>query len=144
MKKPKTEIKIVDGKKVKYVETKSGGLRKSRAKKKLGFIPKKVSQGHHHYEPEKYLAWKKAVLDRDNHTCIFPNCGEINDLEIHHIKPWSQNPSLRFEPLNGATLCQNHHKSLKGKEEQMASVLSGIIFRKLKQRLNDNNKNEDK
>src|ERR1700761_2909956 len=35
----------------------------------------------------KYKIWQQAVLNRDNHTCIW--CGERNHLEADHILRWS-------------------------------------------------------
>lgn len=52
--------------------------------------------------------WKKAVLKRDKHTCI--GCGTIENLEIHHIKPYSTHIELRTDIDNGQTLCEDCHK----------------------------------
>jgi hypothetical protein len=141
-KKFKEEIKIVDGKKVKYVHTKSGGIRKSRAKPKLGFIPKKVAQGHHHYEPEKYLAWKKAIYERDDGHCQWPKCREENGLECHHIRAWKDAPTERYSVSNGILICDKHHLLIKGKEEAFAGMLSSIVIAKMRKKIQENNQDD--
>lgn len=66
-----------------------------------------------------YQKWKTKVKQRDNYTC--QNCGvqqkdlprKINDptswVHAHHIKSWSDFPSLRFEVSNGITYCWPCH-----------------------------------
>lgn len=60
-------------------------------------------------------AWSNLVKHRDQ-KCT--NCGNINDLHAHHIKPFRDFPELRYDVNNGITLCgichRNHHK-LNGK-----------------------------
>lgn len=54
--------------------------------------------------------WTKEVLERDNYTC--QECRKKFDkksLQVHHIKPISQYPSLALESSNGVTLCKNCH-----------------------------------
>lgn len=53
--------------------------------------------------------WKKAVLSRDNYTCI--KCRiRSGKLHIHHIENFSQNIEKRFDINNGITLCEKDHK----------------------------------
>lgn len=57
----------------------------------------------------EYKKWRKAVLERDNHTCQI--CGAINcKLEVDHIKEFAIFPELRLDINNGRTLCQKCHK----------------------------------
>lgn len=54
--------------------------------------------------------WTKEVLERDNYTC--QECGKKFNkkfLQVHHIKPISQYPSLALDVSNGITLCKNCH-----------------------------------
>lgn len=51
--------------------------------------------------------WRKAVLERDNHTC--QKCGDTSRLEAHHIIHWADAPALRIHPDNGVTLCKPCH-----------------------------------
>jgi hypothetical protein len=61
-------------------------------------------------ESSAYEAWRKEVLARDNWRCQF--CGERGGkLHPHHIRPFALFPALRFEVLNGITLCESCHKT---------------------------------
>ena len=53
--------------------------------------------------------WRKAVLERDNYTCIW--CGSKEKLEVDHIKPFALFPELRFAIDNGRVLCSDCHKT---------------------------------
>lgn len=55
-----------------------------------------------------YHTWRKAVLLRDGHRCVFCQCTER--LQADHIKPHSRYPELRLEVDNGRTLCTPCHK----------------------------------
>jgi hypothetical protein len=60
-------------------------------------------------QSDAYKAWRTAVFQRDNFTCVC--CGQYGgNLHAHHIKPWSTHPRLRFEVANGQTLCVSCHK----------------------------------
>ena len=58
--------------------------------------------------------WRTKVFSRDDYTC--QACGARNGngkevyLEAHHIKAWSQFPSLRWDVNNGITLCRYCHR----------------------------------
>lgn len=53
------------------------------------------------------LKWKKAVIERDDHTCQI--CGSTENLEAHHIKPIEERPDLRHDPDNGMCVCHDCH-----------------------------------
>ena len=57
--------------------------------------------------PEFYL-WRKAVLERDNHTC--QDCRATENLNAHHIISIIDYPEGIFEISNGLTLCEDCHK----------------------------------
>ena len=55
-----------------------------------------------------YKIWRKHVFNRDRYTC--QKCGITNvPLEADHIFSFKLYPDLRFEILNGQTLCQKCH-----------------------------------
>ena len=56
--------------------------------------------------PEFYQ-WRKAVIERDNHTC--QDCGLTENLEAHHIRSILEYPEGIFEVGNGLTLCKDCH-----------------------------------
>lgn len=51
--------------------------------------------------------WRKIVLERDKHKCIW--CGATEKLDVDHIKPFAYFPELRFAIDNGRTLCRKCH-----------------------------------
>ncbi len=57
--------------------------------------------------------WKRAVLERDNHTC--QKCEAIESLHIHHLKLFSKFKEDRFDIKNGLTLCAKCHYELHSK-----------------------------
>ena len=58
-------------------------------------------------------AWKAAVLLRDKYIC--QKCGAIEELHVHHIKPFSVFKDLRFMISNGITLCKECHHEVHSK-----------------------------
>jgi len=55
--------------------------------------------------------WKRAVLNRDNFSCVV--CSSVGgELHIHHIKSFAQYPLLRADINNGITLCVTCHKEI--------------------------------
>lgn len=61
--------------------------------------------GRHWLEGEE---WKKKVYERDNYTC--QHCQRTGlRLHAHHIVPWNEDKSKRFDVANGLTLCASCH-----------------------------------
>jgi 5-methylcytosine-specific restriction endonuclease McrA len=58
--------------------------------------------------------WRKAVLERDNHTCQV--CGNKGN-HAHHQIQWADSPVDRIRVENGITLCvechANEHEDIK-------------------------------
>jgi hypothetical protein len=59
----------------------------------------------------EYKRWRTHVFQRDDYTC--QACGKRGkgDLHADHELPFSKFPALRFEILNGRTLCIPCHKN---------------------------------
>lgn len=56
----------------------------------------------------EYREWRRLVYERDRFTCL--KCGvKAGKLIAHHIESFGDNPELRVEIENGATLCKNCH-----------------------------------
>lgn len=57
----------------------------------------------------EYAEWRLLILKRDGFICQI--CfTKGRKLEVDHIKPWALYPELRFDLLNGRTLCADCHK----------------------------------
>ena len=71
------------------------------------------------YQSPEYLAFVKAVLQRDNYTC--QKCGARNgngyhiELQINHKLSYGEHPDLRYKTDNGITLCLNCHNLTKSR-----------------------------
>jgi 5-methylcytosine-specific restriction endonuclease McrA len=60
------------------------------------------------HHTKEYKDWRNAVLVKDNYTCqLCKNSG--GKLIGHHIFPWAGYPELRFNIMNGMTLCKACH-----------------------------------
>jgi len=101
-----------------------------------GFAYEKSShRKDYHENKEKYDQWRKLVFQRDNYTCMFPNCAYCGNkrggiyLEAHHIKTRMKFPKLKFSLDNGITLCANvHRKKLNKHEEEFETLLLKVIY----------------
>jgi len=80
----------------------------------------------------KYRQWRKAVLLRDNFSCVlcqYKSKGtKPPDINADHIKAWYLYPNHRFEISNGRTLCLPcHYKTESYGVNQHTKGKSGII-----------------
>jgi len=57
----------------------------------------------------EYKLWREAVFKKDNYTCVWCKKKGVY-LNADHIKMFAFHLQLRFEVLNGRTLCENCHK----------------------------------
>lgn len=72
-------------------------------------IPYKTPAPRRLKNSEIGIAWRKAVFERDDYTC--QACGIRGvKLEADHDLPFQFFPDLRFELLNGRTLCVPCHR----------------------------------
>lgn len=58
-----------------------------------------------------YRKWREQVIERDKKCAI---CNSTDKLVAHHIKPFAEYPTLRFDINNGITLCESCHMKLHG------------------------------
>jgi len=79
------------------------------------------------YKDPRYVLFRRKVRKRDGYKCKWPGCPERRNLHVHHLKVWSKNPLIRFNTLNGITLCKKHHDKIKGKEK----IYEGLLRRML-------------
>lgn len=79
------------------------------------------------YKDPAYKLFRQIVRKRDRYQCKMPGCASKKNLQVHHIRPWSTNASLRYDPLNGITLCKSCHKKITGHENIYAPVFQEII-----------------
>jgi hypothetical protein len=73
----------------------------------------------------EYRLWRETVFRRDDYTC--QRCkarsakGKAVILHAHHDLPFSKFPDLRFEVLNGVTLCVLCHKLTPGYQRKFSN-----------------------
>lgn len=82
---------------------------------------------YRNYDDPEYKKWRKDIYQRDNYKCQWPGCNITKKLNAHHIKRWADNPALRFNKLNGITLCKEHHKMVTGLESYYEAVFMKIV-----------------
>ena len=74
-----------------------------------------------------HVVWANAVKRRDGHTCVLSDARCCGTLTAHHIEPYRQNQSLRYDVDNGVTLCRYHHPLKRSEEIKVASSLKAIV-----------------
>lgn len=64
----------------------------------------------------EYNYWRKAVYKRDDYRCL--DCGARGSengkkviLNADHIYSWKDYPRMRYEMMNGQTLCKSCHRN---------------------------------
>ena len=74
---------------------------------------------------------QKKVFERDNYTCQVCD-QEGGNLQVDHIKKWSEYPELRFKMTNCRTLCMACHYYVTFKRKMPEGIVWG---HNLKQRI---------
>ena len=73
-----------------------------------------------------YGDWVIQCKKRDK-LCKLKNEECDGYLVVHHIKPWRDYPELRYELLNGITLCQFHHPRKRADEQRLIPVFIKLV-----------------
>jgi hypothetical protein len=68
-----------------------------------------MASNQHWRRTREYRQWRVTVIRRDK-TCVC--CGSHKARQAHHLEDGSHNPTLRFDPENGVTLCYKCHMAL--------------------------------
>jgi len=70
----------------------------------------KTSENERIRDSNQYREWRRHVFQRDDYTC--QSCGKRGGiLHADHELPFAIFPALRFEILNGRTLCEPCHRA---------------------------------
>lgn len=80
------------------------------------------------YQDPQYKKWRQLIKKRDNHTCRWPHCNSKKKIHAHHINKWADFPGLRYNLLNGITLCKVHHDFIKNNEENYAPFFLKLVL----------------
>jgi len=110
-------------------------IRKKRKYVKRRTVRKKVTPSRDFQDP-LYKEWRKKILTRDNYTCQWPGCSRKKGiyLNCHHIRRWSNYPTLRYDINNGITLCKPHHKAIQNKEDDYILFFLQLLSAKIRHR----------
>lgn len=81
--------------------------------------------------PEKrynkfYDEWILKVKERDGSKCV--KCGSDKKIHAHHIIPWKEDESKRFDLDNGISLCASCHGKLEGFQKGHIAWAKGKKF----------------
>lgn len=56
-----------------------------------------------------YQQYRNTVIEKDHGRCIV--CGDIQNIEVHHLYPFATHISDRFDVNNGVCVCAKHHSN---------------------------------
>ena len=73
-----------------------------------------------------YCGFAKTIKKRDK-QCQLKDEKCCGYLVVHHIKSWRDYPDLRYELLNGITLCQAHHPRKRAEEKRLMPILQELV-----------------
>ena len=73
---------------------------------------------------KKWLILKLLILNERNRKCEV--CGDDLELEVHHIIPRSEEPSLTFDKENLMVLCKNCHNEIHKEDKYNFSKLKQV------------------
>ena len=88
---------------------------------------KRYGQDNEIRRSSAYKDWSKSVKKRDGWKCQLSDESCAGRMEAHHIKSYKDNPSLRFDLMNGITLCSKHHPRKRHLETELEPVFVNIL-----------------
>ena len=80
------------------------------------------------FDDPVYKDWRSKVFKRDRYQCQMPQCGRKKKINAHHIRRWADSANLRFDTLNGITLCWNCHRKITGDELRYEELFIKIAY----------------
>ena len=80
------------------------------------------------FDDPVYNDWRNRVFKRDRYQCQMPQCGRKKKINAHHIRRWADSANLRFNTLNGITLCWSCHKKVTGDELRYEGLFIQIAY----------------
>jgi len=79
------------------------------------------------YSDPVYKDWRIKVYKRDKFTCQMPGCNSKKRLNAHHIQKWASASMLRYDVVNGLTLCKSCHDKVTGHEQHYQGLFQQIV-----------------
>jgi len=89
-----------------------------------------MSFSERNYNDPAYKKWRLDVFKRDGFKCQYPGGGCTKRLHAHHIRRWAEHHAIRFNVLNGITLCKKHHDMVWGNEDNYIGMFTRIVINK--------------
>lgn len=74
---------------------------------------KEIRKNSSRFSDPNYIIFMKKVLARDSYKCQC--CGDINNLEVHHLDGYNWCKEKRTDETNGISLCVNCHANFHSK-----------------------------
>jgi hypothetical protein len=69
-------------------------------------------------------AFRRQVLRRDQHCCVFPGCRHATFVDVHHIEPRAEGGT--HDPENLVTVCSAHHRAIHRGQVSVTGTASAL------------------
>lgn len=82
----------------------------------------------------EYNKWRLTIIFRDGGRCRWCDSEKhrtYSNLEVHHIIPVRAFQEGTLNDDNAITLCRDHHNITRGRENEYAAMLSGLLGKQL-------------
>ena len=80
------------------------------------------------FDDPVYKDWRNRVFKRDRYQWQMPQWGRKKKINAHHIRRWADSANLRFNTLNGITLCWSCHKKVTEDELRYEGLFIQIAY----------------